>query len=89
MRCVSRRVSDGTVLSVIRQWLKVPVIERDGRVERRTTEAKDKHRGTPQGGIISPLLSNLYFRRFLLAWQQFGFAQRLRAEVVNYAEAIW
>ncbi|SDW92998.1 group II intron reverse transcriptase/maturase [Nitrosomonas communis] len=86
MRCVSRRVSDGTVLSVIRKWLKVAVIERDERGERRTTEAKDKQRGTPQGGIISPLLSNLYFRRFLLAWQKFGFGQRLRAEVVNYAD---
>jgi RNA-directed DNA polymerase len=48
MRCVSRRVSDGTVLSVIRKWLKVAVIERDKRGERRTTEAKDKQRGTPQ-----------------------------------------
>lgn len=86
MRCVSRRISDGTLLSVIRQWLKVAVIERGEGGERRTTEAKDKRRGTPQGGIISPLLSNLYFRRFLLAWQKFGFGQRLRAEVVNYAD---
>ena len=86
MCCVSRRIADGTVLSVIRQWLNVAVVERDERGERRTTEAKDKHRGTPQGGIISPLLSNLYFRRFLLAWQKFGFAQRLQAEVVNYAD---
>jgi group II intron reverse transcriptase/maturase len=86
MRCVSRRIADGTVLMVIRQWLNAAVVERAESGERRTTEAKDKHRGTPQGGIISPLLSNLYFRRFLLAWQQFGFAQRLRAEVVNYAD---
>ena len=86
MCCVSRRIADGTVLSVILQWLNVAVVERDERGERRTTEAKDKHRGTPQGGIISPLLSNLYFRRFLLAWQKFGFAQRLQAEVVNYAD---
>lgn len=86
MRCVSRRIADGTMLSVIREWLKVPVVERCGSSERRTTEAKDQSRGTPQGGIISPLLSNLYFRRFLLAWRKFGFGQRLRAEVVNYAD---
>jgi RNA-directed DNA polymerase len=86
MRCVSRRIVDGTVLSVIRQWLNVAVVERTDRGERRTTEAKDKHRGTPQGGIVSPLLSNLYFRRFLLAWQKFGFADELKAEVVNYAD---
>ena len=86
MRCVSRRVADGTLLHVIRQWLKVAVIERRDKLETRTTEAKDRCRGTPQGGIISPLLSNLYFRRFLLAWQQFGCCQRYRAEVVNYAD---
>jgi group II intron reverse transcriptase/maturase len=86
MRCVSRRIADGTMLSVLREWLKVPVVERCGSSERRTTEAKDQSRGTPQGGIISPLLSNLYFRRFLLAWRKFGFGQRLRAEVVNYAD---
>ncbi|MDO9047547.1 MAG: reverse transcriptase domain-containing protein [Methylobacter sp.] len=54
MRCVSRRVTDGTLLKVIRQWLKVAVIERQDKQETRTTEAKDRCRGTPQGGIISP-----------------------------------
>lgn len=86
IRCVSRRIADGTLLAVIKQWLTVAVVERGENGERRTTEAKDKGRGTPQGGIISPLLSNLYFRRFLLAWQKFGFADRLKAEVVNYAD---
>ena len=61
MRCISRRISDGQVLSVMKQWLRAPVVERtdDGK-ERRTTEAADKSRGTPQGGVISPLLANLY-----------------------------
>ncbi len=86
MRCVSRRIADGTVLATIKQWLNVAVVEHCEHGERRTTEAKDTGRGTPQGGIISPLLSNLYFRRFLLAWQKFGFADRLQAEVVNYAD---
>ncbi len=86
LRCVSRRIADGTLLAVIKQWLNVAVVERTENGERRTTEARDKHRGTPQGGIVSPLLSNLYFRRFLLAWQKLGFADRLNAEVVNYAD---
>lgn len=86
MRCVSRRIADGTVLAVIRGWLNTPVVERTPRGERRTTEAKDRHRGTPQGGIISPLLSNLYFRRFMLAWYGHGYATKLQAEVVNYAD---
>lgn len=52
----------------------------------RSTEAKDTSRGTPQGGIISPLLANLYFRRFLLAWERFGHREQLQAHVVNYAD---
>lgn len=54
MRCVSRRIADGTLLSVIKSWLTAPVIERDQRTTRCTTEAKDRHRGTPQGSPITP-----------------------------------
>jgi RNA-directed DNA polymerase len=86
MRCVARRVADGTVLSVIKSWLEMPVVERTSRGHRRSTEARDRHRGTPQGAICSPWLSNLYFRRFLLAWEQHGHRQRLDAHVVNYAD---
>jgi RNA-directed DNA polymerase len=86
MRCVSRRVTDGTLLSVIKRWLTAPVIERDQRTIRCTTEAKDRHGGTPQGSPISPLLANLYFRRFLLAWERFGHPKLLDAYVVNYAD---
>ncbi len=87
LRCVARRVTDGTVLATLRQWLDAPVVERaDGGGEIRTTVARDTNRGTPQGGVISPLLANLYFRRFMLAWYGGGHARRLRAEVVNYAD---
>ena len=87
MRCVSRRIADGRLLCVIRQWLRAPVEERaEGGVRRRTTEARDRARGTPQGGVISPLLANLYFRRFLLAWRDFGIGRRIDAKVINYAD---
>ena len=86
MRCVARRVADGTVLSVIKSWLEMPVVERTPRGDRRSAEARNRHRGTPQGATCSPLLSNLYFRRFLLAWEQHGHRQRLDAHVVNYAD---
>jgi RNA-directed DNA polymerase len=86
MRCVARRIADGTVLSVIRAWLMVAVCERTPKGFQQTTQAKDQHRGVPQGGIVSPLLSNLYFRRFMLAWYGNGYAKRHRAEVVNYAD---
>jgi group II intron reverse transcriptase/maturase len=86
MRCLSRRIADGSVLSVVKRWLRAPVVERHGRGEQRTTAAADANRGTPQGGVISPLLANLYFRRFVLAWKQFGHERRLQARVVNYAD---
>ncbi len=86
MKCVARRISDGQVLGVIRAWLRAPVEERassGGGSGRRQVATR---RGLPQGGPISPLLSNLYFRRFLLAWYQWGIADRLDALVVNYAD---
>jgi RNA-directed DNA polymerase len=87
MRCVTRRVADGTVLSVLKAWLTVAVCERAARGRLiRSTEARDRKRGTPQGGAASPLLANLYFRRFLLAWYDRGHHSRLDAHVVNYAD---
>ena len=86
MRCVSRRISDGTVLSVIRQWLNCPLVERQGVKLSRSTVARDTHRSIPHGGIICPLLSNLYFRRFMLAWYGLGYAQATNSAVVNDAD---
>lgn len=86
MKCVSRRIADGQVLAVIKQWLTAAVVERTKQGEKRNTEAKDGKRGTPQGGVISPLLANLYFRRFLLVWYGRGIADRLNAQVINYAD---
>ena len=86
MKCVVRRIADGTGLAVIKRWLEAPVMERLKRGSQRRTEARDSHRGTPQRAVVSPLLANLYFRRFLLAWSQFGLDRRLNAYVVNYAD---
>jgi group II intron reverse transcriptase/maturase len=86
MKCVARRVADGRVLALVKQWLVAPVVERDGRSERRTAEARRRSRGTPQGGVISPLLANLYFRRFVLAWRRSPMAARTHGAIVNYAD---
>jgi group II intron reverse transcriptase/maturase len=86
MRCLSRRIADGQMLSTIKQWLRMPVVERSEDGQRRTTEAADTNRGVPQGGPASPMLANLYFRRFILAWKQFGHERQLQAHVVNYAD---
>ncbi len=74
------------MLSVIKRWLRVPVVEHTEDGERRTTEAAAKNRGVPQDGPLSPLLANLYFRRFILAWKQFAYERRLQALVVNDAD---
>lgn len=86
MRCLSRRIADRQILTVIKQWLRVPVVEQTKAGTCRTTEAADNNRGVPQGGPLSPLMANLYFRRFILAWKRFGYEQRLEAYVVNYAD---
>jgi group II intron reverse transcriptase/maturase len=87
LKSVSRRVCDRHLLSLLKMWLEAPVEEVDDRGRRhRTTRNKDEHRGCPQGAPISPLLSNLYMRRFILGWKTLGHQQRLGARIVNYAD---
>ena len=87
LKSVARRISDRQMLRLIKMWLQAPVAEIDKRGrKRRTTRNKDMGRGTPQGAPISPLLSNLYMRRFVLAWKVLGHEQRLQAKIVNYAD---
>jgi RNA-directed DNA polymerase len=87
LKSVARRVVDRRVLHLIKMWLECPVEETDDRGRKtRTTEARDKRRGIPQGSPISPLLANLYMRRFVLAWKMFGLEQSLGSRIVTYAD---
>ena len=89
MKSLARRISDGAMLKLIKSWLEMPVEEDDGKGgKRRTNRAKKQRKGSPQGSPISPLLSSIYMRRFILGWTQSGFAQRFQSHIVNYADDI-
>jgi len=87
MKSVARRVVDGAMLHLIKMWLEAAVEETDERGNtHRSTCNRDQGRGTPQGAPISPLLSNVYMRRFVLGWKKLGHERRLEARIVNYAD---
>ena len=86
MQSVARRVVDRQMLKLIKSWLKVPVEERDERGRKRMSGGKKSRCGTPQGGVISPLLANIYMHRFLRAWRERGMGTEFRAHIVNYAD---
>jgi RNA-directed DNA polymerase len=86
MRSVARRIVDKHILRLIKMWLRVPVEETDKDGRKRLTGGKRHKRGTPQGGVISPLLANLYMNRFLKHWRLTEQGSRLKAHVIAYAD---
>ena len=86
LQCVARRISDKHVLALIKMWLKSPVEERTDKGGKRLTGGKGSKHGTPQGGVISPLLANIYMNRFLKYWRQNDLGKQLKAHVVVYAD---
>jgi hypothetical protein len=75
------------MLHLIKMWLEAPVEETDEKGNKhRSTRNRDEGKGTPQGAPISPMLSNLYMRRFVLGWKKLGHEKRLAAHIVNYAD---
>jgi len=86
MLSMARRIVDRDMLRLIRQWLKAPVETTDGNGKRRMEGGKASTHGTPQGGVISPLVANLYMNRFLKHWRQSGRGDAWQAHVINYAD---
>lgn len=84
---VAERIADGAVLALIKQWLKVPVMgeSENGKIAC-MGGGKGNRRGTPQGGVISPLLSNLYLHLMDRIWQRHDMARKLQAKLVRYAD---
>jgi len=86
MRCVARRISDRKMLHLLKAWLKVPVEDRDENGSKRRTGGRRATRGTPQGGVVSPLLANVYMHRFIKAFRKHGLEAKYGAELVVYAD---
>ena len=87
MLCLARRVVDRRVLRLVKGWLECAVVEIDRRGRKtHTTVSRDQGRGIPQGAPVSPLLANLYMRRFILGWHRWPVSRRLGARIVNYAD---
>src|SRR5216683_2362802 len=86
MRSVARRIVDKDILKLIKMWLKAPVEETDRDGRKRMTGGKRNKQGTPQGGVISPLLANLYMNRFLKHWRLTEQGHKLKAHVIAYAD---
>jgi RNA-directed DNA polymerase len=86
MQCVAQRIVDRDVLRPIGMWLTAPVEERDENGKRRLTGGKDRHCGTPQGGVASPMLANLYMNRLLKGWKNTQRGEQFQAQIVDYAD---
>ena len=86
MISVARRIVDRHVLHLIKMWLETPIEERDADGTGRMKSGKTDRRGTPQGGVVSPMLANLYMNRFLKHWRLTGQGEALHAHIVAYAD---
>jgi RNA-directed DNA polymerase len=84
---VAERIVDGGILALIKQWLKAPVIGEDEGGTRKTVGGgKANSKGTPQGGVISPLLANAYLHILDRLWQRHRLREKLGAHIVRYAD---
>ncbi len=86
MKSLARRISDGKMLRLLKMWLKVPVAEQTKGGGWRFSGGKRATRGTPQGGVVSPLLANVYMNRYLRVFRLRGLDRQYGARLVNYAD---
>lgn len=89
MVVIAERICDGAILHLIQMWLKAPVVEvdKDG-TKRNIGGGKGNRNGTPQGGVISPLLANLYLHILDRIWERRHLQEKMGARIVRYADDI-
>jgi RNA-directed DNA polymerase len=86
LTCLARRISDGRILHLLKMWLKAPIAEVDEQGAQRMSGGKRATRGTPQGGVVSPLLANIYMHRYIRAFRRYGLDRKYGAQLVTYAD---
>jgi len=86
MAVVAERINDKAILHIIKQWLKAPVIETDNTGRQKYISGKKNRKGTPQGGVISPLLSNLYLHILDRIWERRQLQRKIGARLIRYAD---
>src|SRR3954466_12954732 len=86
LQSVARRILDRHVLRLMKLWLKAPVEKTDAGGKRRMTGGKRSTCGSPQGGVVSPMLATLYMNRFLKHWRKTRRGELFRARVISYAD---
>ena len=86
LRTVAERIVDGPLLSLLKQWLKVRIIKVDNGKKTGVGGGKKARRGTPQGGVISPLLANIYLNILDRIWDRNQLAEKYKARLVRYAD---
>jgi RNA-directed DNA polymerase len=83
LQLVAKRIVDKQILKLIKMWLKAPIVEER---ENGKKECKGNDKGTPQGGVISPLLANIYLNVLDTLWVVKKVQERLGARLIRYAD---
>jgi RNA-directed DNA polymerase len=86
LAAVARRVADRHILRLLTQWLRAPVVVERDDGKREWRGGQRTRRGTPQGGVVSPLLANVYLHAFDTAWRAGGLERRWQARLIRYAD---
>lgn len=88
MKTVAEKIADKTILKLLNQWLKVIVIKVNKERQTVIGGGKKSRHGTPQGGVISPLLANIYLNILDRIWERRKLAEKHRARIIRYADDI-